>query len=185
MAGAVQKAEEILKNIPDAFMPAQFSNPANPESHYKTTAPEIWEDTEGKFDIFIDEVGTGGTLTGCGKFFKEKNNNIKITAVEPANSAVLSGKSPGKHSIQGIGAGFIPEVTDRNLIDNIVTVKDSDAFKTSKQLAEKEGILCGISSGANIYAALKTAEKPENKNKTIVTVICDTGERYLSTDLFV
>jgi cysteine synthase A len=185
MTGAVQKAEEILKNTPGAFMPAQFSNPANPESHYTTTAPEIWEDTDGLFDIFTAAVGTGGTLIGCGKFFKEKNKKILIAAVEPANSAILSGKTPGKHSIQGIGAGFIPEVIDKDLIDKVITVNDSDAFQTSKILAEKEGILCGISSGANVYAALKLAEKPENKNKTIVTVICDTGERYLSTDLFI
>lgn len=184
MTGAVNEAEKILVNTANAFMPQQFNNPANPEIHYKTTGPEIWEDTDGKVDIFIAGVGTGGTLSGCGKFFKEKNADIQIVAVEPEASAVISGNPPGKHGIQGIGAGFIPEVLKTDLIDEVVKVADKDAIMTAKSLAVNEGIFCGISAGANAFAAIELAQRPENKDKTIVTVICDTGERYLSTALF-
>ncbi len=184
MTGAVEAAEAILGKIDNAFMPQQFNNPANPEIHYTTTGPEIWNDTDGQIDIFIAGVGTGGTLTGCGKFFKEKNPNIKIIAVEPETSAVISGEAPGKHEIQGIGAGFIPNVLKTDLIDEIIKVKDADAVETAKAMAENEGILCGISAGANAFAAIQVAERPENKDETIVTVICDTGERYLTTALF-
>ena len=184
MAGAVEKAEKILADTPNAFMPQQFNNVANPEAHYKTTAREIWDDTDGDIDIFVAGVGTGGTLTGCGKFLKEKDKNIKVIAVEPATSAVISGNPPGRHGIQGIGAGFIPEVLSTGLIDEIVKVKDNDAIEIAKKVAKQEGIFCGISSGANVYAAIKIAERPENRDKTIVTVICDTGERYLTTALF-
>lgn len=184
MKGAVDKAEEILANTANAYMPQQFNNYANPEAHYTTTAPEIWNDTDGKIDIFVAGVGTGGTLTGCGKFFKEKNKDIKIVAVEPEASAVISGNPPGKHGIQGIGAGFIPEVLCTKLIDEIIKVQDSDAIETARMMAKKEGIFCGISAGANAYAAIQLATRPENKDKVIVTVICDTGERYLTTSLF-
>jgi len=184
MLGAVEKAEEILTKTENAFMPQQFKNPANPKVHYETTAPEIWADTDGKVDIFVAGVGTGGTLSGCGKFLKEKNPDIKIVAVEPETSAILSGESPGKHGIQGIGAGFIPDILDTDIIDETFKVKDDEALKTASKLAKGEGILCGISSGANVFAAAKIAGRPENKNKTIVTIICDTGERYLTTSLF-
>ena len=184
MSGAVRKAEELLTAIPGAFMPQQFRNKANPETHYTGTGPEIWEDTDGKIDIFIAAVGTGGTFSGCGRFLKEKNPNVILAAVEPASSAVISGEQPGKHAIQGIGAGFIPDALDTNLIDKLIKVNDNDAFSTAAKLAEQEGILCGISSGANVYAALELARKSENNGKTIVTVIADTGERYMSTQLF-
>jgi cysteine synthase A len=184
MRGAVAKAEELLTKSDNAFMPQQFNNPANPEIHYKTTAPEIWSDTDGNVDIFVAAVGTGGTLSGCAKFLKEKNPEIQIVAVEPETSAVLSGEGPGKHAIQGIGAGFIPDVLDTAIIDETFKVKDDDALETAKKLAKGEGILCGISSGANVFAAAKIAGRPENKNKTIVTILCDTGERYLTTSLF-
>ena len=184
MKGSVEKAEEILANTANAFMPQQFNNPSNAEIHYKTTAFEIWDDTDGKVDIFIAGVGTGGTLTGCGNFFKEKNKDIQIIAVEPDASAVISGNPPGKHGIQGIGAGFIPNVLKVDLIDEIFKVKDSDAIATAKKMAKQEGIFCGISAGANVFAAIELAKRPENKDKIIVTIICDTGERYLTTSLF-
>ena len=181
MGGAIKTAEKIALDS-DVFMPQQFNNPSNPEIHYKTTGPEIWEDTDGKVDIFVAGIGTGGTITGVGKYLKEKNPNIKIVAVEPRTSAVLSGEEPGKHGIQGIGAGFIPEVLKTDLLDKIIKVADSDAIKTSKELAAKEGILCGISGGAAVFAAMHMAEKEKGKN--IVVIIPDTGERYLSTVLF-
>ena len=181
MNGAISKAEKIAYDT-GAFMPQQFNNPSNPEIHYKTTGPEIWEATDGKIDIFIAGIGTGGTITGIGKYLKEKNPYIKIIGVEPKTSAVLSGEEPGKHGIQGIGAGFVPEVLDTNLLDKIIKVSDLHALSTSKELAIKEGILCGISGGAASFAALHMANKENNKN--IVVIIPDTGERYLSTILF-
>ena len=181
MGGAIKTAEKIALNS-DVFMPQQFNNPSNPDIHYKTTGPEIWEDTDGKVDIFVAGIGTGGTITGVGKYLKEKNPNIKIVGVEPRTSAVLSGEEPGKHGIQGIGAGFIPEVLKTDLLDKIIKVADSDAIKTTKELAVKEGILCGISGGAAVFAALQMAAKEKDKN--IVVIIPDTGERYLSTTLF-
>jgi cysteine synthase A len=183
MSGAIQHAEDLLKETPNAFMPRQFDNPANPEVHYLTTGKEIWEDTEGNVDIFVSGVGTGGTLTGAGRYLKEQKETVKVVAVEPKASAVLSGKEPGKHGIQGIGAGFIPTVLDKSLIDKVIPVTDQNAIKTAKQLAAKEGILCGISSGAAAFAALQEARKAENKGKIIVTILPDTGERYLSTGL--
>jgi cysteine synthase A len=184
MAGAVQKAEELNANTPGSFMPQQFNNPANPEIHYKTTALEIWNDTKGKVDIVVVGVGTGGTITGIADALKKKKKNLKAVAVEPVDSPVLSGGKPGPHKIQGIGAGFVPGVLKKDLIDEIIQVKHTDAGQTSRELARKEGILCGISAGANVLAALQLAARPENKGKTIVTIICDTGERYLSTWLF-
>lgn len=178
MYGAVQKAEALLSKYKNSYMPQQFENPANPEIHRKTTGPEIWKDTNGKIDIFVTGVGTGGTITGVGEFLKKKNRNIKLIAVEPKDSAVLSGKIPGAHKIQGIGAGFVPEVLRMELLDDIITVSNEQAFKMSKKLAQEEGILCGISAGANVYAALKISKK--NQGKNIVTIICDTGERYLA-----
>ncbi len=183
MKGAVEKALELNKTIPNSIILQQFSNPANPEIHRKTTALEIWNDTDGKIDIFVAGVGTGGTITGVGEVIKKKKN-IKVIAVEPEKSAVLSGNPPSPHKIQGIGAGFIPEVLNRSIIDEIITVKDEDAGEIARRLAKEEGILCGISSGANVWASLQVAQREENEGKIIVTVIPDTGERYLSTWLF-
>lgn len=182
MKGAVDKAIELNQEIPHSFIPQQFANPANPDIHVKTTAQEIWDDTDGKIDIFVAAVGTGGTLSGVAKALKEKNPNIKIVAVEPDSSAVLSGNSPAPHKIQGIGAGFIPDVLDTKIIDKIIRVKDQDAFAISRQIALSEGLLVGISSGANVYASSLLAS--ENKNKIITTILCDTGERYLSSGLY-
>jgi cysteine synthase A len=162
----------------------QFENPDNPAAHYRTTGPEIWEDTDGRVDILVAGVGSGGTITGTGKYLKERNPNIRVVAVEPADSAVLSGHSPGPHLIQGIGAGFVPEVVDREVIDEVVAVSNEKALETARQLMRSEGIVCGISSGANCFAALELANRPENQGKTIVFIVCDTGERYLSTQLF-
>ncbi len=184
MKGAVLKAEEIVKNTSNAFMPQQFHNQANPAIHFKITGPEIWKDTEGNVDIFVAGVGTGGTITGVGKFLKKKNKDIKVIAVEPEESAVLSGKPPGPHKIQGIGAGFIPDVMDLSFVDEIITVKYENAKNITMELAKKEGILAGASSGAALYAALSIAKKPENKSKNIIVILPDTGERYLTTDLF-
>lgn len=184
MKGAISKAAELLESIPDSFMPDQFSNPANPAIHRKTTAEEIWRDTAGKIDIFVAGVGTGGTISGVGSVLKLRNPAVKIVAVEPADSPVLSGGKPGPHKIQGIGAGFIPKNFDPGIVDEIITVTNDTAFETARQLALREGILCGISSGAAVWATLQIAERPENKGKTIVTVLPDSGERYLSTPLF-
>ncbi len=184
MRGAVEKAEEIVKTTPGAFMPQQFNNPSNPEIHRKTTAEEIWKDTDGAVDVFVAGVGTGGTLTGVGEVLKERKPSVRIVAVEPKDSPVLSGGKPGLHKIQGIGAGFVPEVLDTKVYDEILQVRHEDAGGTSRQLAKQEGILAGISAGANVWAALEIAKRKESRGKTIVTVICDTGERYLSTWLF-
>lgn len=184
MKGAVQKAEEILKTTPGAFMPQQFKNPANPKIHRETTAEEILKDTDGRLDIFVAGVGTGGTLTGVASVLKKRIPTVKIVAVEPYHSAVLSGEKAGSHQIQGIGAGFIPEVLDRKLIDEIIKVKNEEAKETAKDLAKKEGILTGISGGAAVFAALEIARRAEHKLKRIVVILPDTGERYLSTDLF-
>jgi len=184
MGGAIEKAGEMLKEYEGAFMPQQFKNPANVQVHYETTGPEIWNELEGKVDIFVAGVGTGGTLTGVGRFLKEKNPAIKLVAIEPESSPVLSGGSSGKHSIQGIGAGFIPDIFEPGLIDEIIVVSDEDAMKYAKQAANKEGILCGISSGAAACAAETLAKREENQGKNIVTIFPDTAERYLSTPLF-
>ncbi|MGK9475654.1 cysteine synthase A [Melioribacter sp. OK-6-Me] len=184
MSGSIEKAEELLKKYPDAFMPYQFRNNANPEIHRRTTALEIWNDTDGKVDIFVAGVGTGGTITGVAEILKSKKPEIKIVAVEPASSPVLSGGKPGPHMIQGIGAGFIPEVLNTEIIDEIIQVKNEEAIRTSKRIIAEEGILAGISSGAAMYAALKLAELPENKDKLIVVIFPDTGERYLSLSFF-
>lgn len=184
MGGAIAKAEELVKEHKYAFMPQQFKNPSNVQVHYETTGPEIWEDLDGKVDIFVAGVGTGGTLTGVGRFLKEKNPAIKLVAIEPESSPVLSGGKSGKHAIQGIGAGFIPDIFEPGLIDEIIVVSDDDSIKYAKQAASKEGILCGISAGAAACAALNLAKREENKGKTIVTIFPDTAERYLSTALF-
>ncbi len=184
MKGAIEKAEEIHRNTPGSFMPQQFRNPANPEIHRKTTAEEIWKDTDGKIDIIVAGVGTGGTITGVAEALKSRNKSFKAIAVEPVDSPVLSGGKPGIHKIYGIGADFVPEIYRKDLIDEIIQVRHTDAGEISRLLAREEGILAGISSGANVWAALQVAKRPENKGKTIVTIICDTGERYLSTWLF-
>lgn len=184
MKGAIKKAEELVKEIPNSFMPQQFTNPANPEYHKKTTVEEIWRDTDGNVDIFVSGVGTGGTITGVGEVLKQKNPNVKIVAVEPFDSPVLSGGKPGPHKIQGIGAGFVPEVLNSKVIDEIVKVKNEDAFDVARKVAKSEGLLIGISSGAAIFAATELANRAENKGKNIVVILPDTGERYLSTTLF-
>ena len=184
MKGAIEKAEEIHRNTPGSFMPQQFRNPANPEIHRKTTAEEIWKDTDGKIDIIVAGVGTGGTITGVAEALKSRNKSFKAIAVKPVDSPVLSGGKPGIHKIYGIGADFVPEIYRKDLIDEIIQVRHTDAGEISRLLAREEGILAGISSGANVWAALQVAKRPENKGKTIVTIICDTGERYLSTWLF-
>lgn len=184
MRGAIKKAEELLKEYDNAFMPQQFQNPANPEIHRLTTAREIWEDTDGQVDIIVGGVGTGGTITGVGQVLKQKRPEIKVIAVEPKASPVLSGGEAGPHKIQGIGAGFVPQVFDRSVVDEIIQVADQDAFETSRQLARLEGLLVGISSGAAAWAALEVAKREENAGKRIVVVLPDTGERYLSTPLF-
>lgn len=185
MNGAIEKAKEIADNTEGSFIPGQFENPANPEAHRKTTGPEIWEDTDGQTDIFIAGVGTGGTITGAGGYLKEKNPGIKVIAVEPENSPVLSNGTAGAHKIQGIGAGFVPKTLDTKIYDEIITISDEDAFNYSKELAKEEGILTGISSGAALCAAINTAKKEENKGKTIVVLLPDSGDRYYSTPLFI
>lgn len=184
MKGAIAKAEALKEEYGNAFIPQQFENEANPKIHFETTGPEIWRDTDGKVDIFVAGVGTGGTVTGIGKYIKSQNPNAKIVAVEPATSAVLSGKKPGPHKIQGIGAGFVPKVLDLDIVDEIIPVENDDAFNASRAVAKAEGLLVGISAGASIYAATELAKKPENKGKNIVILLPDTGERYLSTTLF-
>ncbi len=181
MQGAINKAKELAEEIPNSFIPQQFANPANPAMHKKTTAEEIWRDTGGQVDIFIAATGTGGTVTGIGEFLKEKNPAIQVIAVEPAGSPVLSGGAPGLHKLQGMGAGFVPEVFKREIIDEIITVKDEEAFAVCRELARTEGLFAGISSGAAAYAALQVAQRPENKDKTIVVILPDGGEKYLST----
>jgi cysteine synthase A len=184
MTGAIAKAEELRQQIPGSFVAGQFVNPANPKAHRETTGPEIWNDTDGKVDIFVAGVGTGGTLTGVGEYLKEKNPNIKIVAVEPASSPVLSQGHGGSHKIQGIGAGFVPEVLNTKIYDEVIVVENDDAFALGKEIGKSEGVLVGISSGAAAWAAIELAKRPENKGKLIVTFLPDTGDRYLSTDLF-
>lgn len=184
MKGAIAKAEELAREIPDSFIPSQFSNPANPAAHEKSTGVEIWDDTDGTVDIFVAGVGTGGTITGTGRYLKTKNPNVRIVAVEPASSPVLSKGTAGPHKIQGIGAGFVPDILDTEIYDEIIPVENDDAFETGRKIAKTEGVLVGISSGAALYAAIQLAKRPENKGKTIVALLPDTGERYLSTAMF-
>ena len=184
MKGAIAKADELAKEIPNSFIPGQFVNPANPAVHRSTTGPEIWEDTDGKVDIFVAGVGTGGTVTGVGEYLKSQNPDVKVVAVEPAGSPVLSKGTPGAHKIQGIGAGFVPDVLNTSVYDEIIAVENEDAFATGKKIGKSEGVLVGISSGAAVSAAIELAKRPENKGKTIVALLPDTGDRYLSTPLF-
>ena len=184
MKGAIAKADELAKEIPNSFIPGQFVNPANPEMHFQTTGPEIWEDTDGQVDYFTAGVGTGGTVTGVGKFLKSKNPNVKVAAIEPSDSPVLSHGRAGSHKIQGIGAGFVPDTLDTSVYDEVMPITNEDAFATAKLLAKKEGILVGISSGASLYAAIQIAKRPEAKGKTIVALLPDSGDRYYSTPLF-
>lgn len=184
MSGAIAKAEELAQDIPNSFIPGQFVNPANPEIHYLTTGPEIWRDTEGSVDIFVAGVGTGGTISGVGKYLKEQNPQISIVAVEPSHSAVLSGGEPGAHGLQGIGAGFVPDTLDTSIYDEVITMDEESAYAAGRELAAREGLLVGISSGAAVAAAAQVAQRPENKGKTIVVLLPDTGERYLTTAMF-
>ena len=184
MKGAIAKADELAKELPNSFIPGQFVNPANPAVHKATTGPEIWEDTDGKVDIFVAGVGTGGTVTGTGEYLKSRNPNVKVVAVEPARSPALSQGHAGAHKIQGIGAGFVPDVLDTKIYDEIITVENDDAFATGRLIGKHEGVLVGISSGAAVWAAIELAKRPENKGKTIVALLPDTGDRYLSTPLF-
>lgn len=184
MKGAIAKAEELAKEYPNSFIPGQFVNEVNPLTHYRTTGPEIWKDTEGKVDIFVAGVGTGGTISGVGKYLKEQNPNVKIVAVEPAGSPVLSGGNSGPHKIQGIGAGFVPDTLDTGIYDEIIPVENDAAFETGRAIGREEGVLVGISSGAAVWAATELAKRPENKGKTIVSLLPDTGDRYLSTPMF-
>ena len=184
MKGAIAKADELAREIPNSFIPGQFVNPANPEAHLKTTGPEIWADTDGKVDIFVAGVGTGGTITGVGAYLKSRNPAVKVVAVEPASSPVLSKGTAGSHKIQGIGAGFVPDVLDTKVYDEIIPVENDDAFATGKRIGREEGVLVGISSGAALFAAIQLAKRPENAGKTIVALLPDTGDRYLSTPLF-
>ncbi len=184
MSGAIAKAEELAAEIPDSFIPGQFVNPANAQAHYSTTGPEIWRDTDGQVDIFVAGVGTGGTITGTGRYLKSQNPMVKVVAVEPATSAVLSGGAPGPHNLQGIGAGFIPEVLDTSIYDEIIPVTNENAYEAGRLLGKTEGVVAGISSGAALWAAVNLAKRPENTGKTIVALLPDTGDRYLSTPLF-